>query len=182
MSLYDDNTTNYEDKNPKKEAKDDLIDIHSLNSARDYRFNKQIEIYDTFLKRCLQRIKSVTRDRPFCIYSVPLFSMGVPRFDRFKCSYYIYHKLQHLGFKVNMRPDLKLYIAWSHITSYVKDPELKNKIEKEKDTKEVEVEVKKYRDIQDSYSMINNNFIYNMNNIRNKMDTIQKRAASKKKR
>ena len=50
MSLYDDNTTNYEDKNPKKEAKDDLIDIHSLNSARDYRFNKQIEIYDTFLK------------------------------------------------------------------------------------------------------------------------------------
>ena len=139
-----------------------LIDIHELNNARDYRFKKRIEVYDTFLKRCLEKIKQITRERSFCNYKVPLFSMGIPLFDRNKCVYYLYHKLKHLGFEVSCQPDLTLFISWGHVTSYIKDPELKKTKQMEKQSKPIQEKAKKFRDIQDSNNMIQNNFIYNM--------------------
>lgn len=139
-----------------------LIDIHELNNARDYRFKKRIEVYDTFLKRCLEKIKQITRERSFCNYKVPLFSMGIPLFDRNKCVYYLYHKLKHLGFEVSCQPDLTLFISWGHVTSYIKDPDLKKKKKMEKQSKPIKEKAKKFRDIQDSNNMIQNNFIYNM--------------------
>ena len=161
------NTNNSNNMNNQSETtqsigKSDLIDIHELNNVRDYRFKKRIAVYETFLKRCLQKIKSITRERSFCIYRVPLFSMGVPLFDRVKCVYYLFHKLKHLGFEVRCNPDLSLYISWTHVTSYVKDPELKKNNEAEAQTKPLKKEAKKYRDIQDANNMIKNNFIYNM--------------------
>ena len=140
----------------------DLIDIHELNNVRDYRFKKRIEVYDTFLKRCLQKIKQITRERSYCKYKVPLFSMGIPLFDRHKCVYYVYHKLKNIGFEVSCSNDLTLFISWGHVTSYIKDPELKKKKAIEKASTSVKQEAKKYRNIQDSNNMIQNNFIYNV--------------------
>lgn len=154
--------TNSANETTQNVGKSDLIDIHELNNVRDYRFKKRIAVYDTFLKRCLQKIKSITRERSFCIYRVPLFTMGVPLFDRTKCIYYLFHKLKHLGFEVRLNPDTSIYISWGHVTSYVKDPELKKQKVTEVYTKPLEHEAKKYRDIQDANNMIRNNFIYNM--------------------
>ncbi len=148
--------------NTNTTSKPALIDIHELNNARDYRFKKRIEVYETFLKRCLQKIKQITQKHSFCNYKVPLFSMGIPLFDRNKCVYYLYHKLKNLGFEVKCLPDLTLFISWGHVTSYIKDPELKKKKEVDEQAKPMKKEVKKYRDIQDSNNMIQNNFIYDM--------------------
>ena len=162
MNNENKNSNSNSNSNSNTPGQSDLIDIHELNNARDYRFKKRIEVYETFLKRCLQKIKQITRERSFCNYKVPLFSMGIPLFDRNKCVYYLYHKLKHIGFDVKCQPDLTLFISWGHVTSYIKDPELKKKKEVEKHTKPMKEKAKKYRDIQDSNNMIQNNFIYNM--------------------
>tara|TARA_B100001094_G_C18051965_1_gene730492 strand:- start:72 stop:569 length:498 start_codon:yes stop_codon:yes gene_type:complete len=151
-----------DDINKTEKQENKLIDIHKLNNMRDYRFKKRIEVYDTFLKRCLQKIQQITRDRSYCNYKVPLFSLGLPLFNRNKCVYYLYHKLKHLGFEVSCYPDLTLYISWGHIPSYIKEPELKKTQEIEEQTNPMREKVKKYRDIQDANNMIQNNFIYNM--------------------
>ena len=154
--------SNSNNSNSNTPGQTDLIDIHELNNARDYRFKKRIEVYETFLKRCLQKIKQITRERSFCNYKVPLFSMGIPLFDRNKCVYYVYHKLKNIGFDVKCQQDLTLFISWGHVTSYIKDPELKKKKVVDKHSKPMKEEAKKYRDIQDSNNMIQNNFIYNV--------------------
>jgi hypothetical protein len=156
------NVVNEQSLQSQSAGTNDLIDIHELNNVRDYRFKKRITVYDTFLKRCLQKIKSITRERSYCMYRVPLFTMGVPLFDRVKCIYYMFHSLKKYGFEVIFNPDTSLYISWGHITSYVKDPELKKKQEIDVRTKPLKQEAKKYRDIQDTNNMIKNNFIYNM--------------------
>ena len=70
------NRNNNSNSNPNSntQGKTELIDIHELNNVRDYRFKKRIEVYETFLKRCLQKIKQITRERSFCNYKVPLFN------------------------------------------------------------------------------------------------------------
>ena len=152
---------NNPDENSNGNSKQNLIDIHELNNVRDYRFKKRIEVYDTFLKRCLQKIKQITRERSFCKYKVPLFSMGIPLFDRHKCVYYLYHKLKNIGFNVSCSTDLTLFISWGHVTSYIKDPELKKKKAIEKAAGPIKKKTKEYRNIQESNNMIQNNFIYN---------------------
>lgn len=165
MSDFIPNSYRNDERDSYKDAdeEEELIDIHELNNARDFRFKQRIATYDTFLKRCIQKIKTITRERSFCLYKVPLFSIGVPLYDRNKCIYYIYHKLKHLGFEVRYNPDTSLYISWGHITSYVKEPDLKKKKEVEKQTKEIKEKAERYRNIQDANNMIKNNFIYNMN-------------------
>ena len=48
-----------------------------------------------------------------------------------------------------------------HVTSYIKDPELKKKKAIEKVAVPIKKKTKEYRNIQESNNMIQNNFIYN---------------------
>ena len=70
--------------------------------------------------------------------------------------------MKNIGFEVSCSNDLTLFISWGHVTSYIKDPELKKKKAIENASAPIKQEAKKYRDIQDSNNMIQNNFIYNM--------------------
>ena len=52
------------------------------------------------------------------------------------------------------QPDLTPFISWGHVTSYIKDPELKEEEGSGKTSKPMKEQAKKYRDIQDSNNMI----------------------------
>ena len=155
-----------------------MIDIYELNKNRDLRFQRRIEVYKVFLKRCIQKIKSLSSDREFCTYQVPLIAAGVPLFDRNKCIYYIYHKLIKIGFKVCYTENLSLFIYWGHIPSYVKKQQQQqqqkqkqnnlNKNSKEKPKNQ-------YRDITEHANLLKNNFIYDFGGIENSLKAVKKK-------
>ena len=151
-----------------------MIDIYELNKNRDLRFQRRIEVYKVFLKRCIQKIKSLSSDREFCTYQVPLLAAGVPLFDRHKCIYYIYHKLINTGFKVYYMENLSLFIYWGHIPSYVKkqqQSQTSNQKTKEKSKKPK----KQYRDITEHANLLKNNFIYDFGGIENSFNSVKKK-------
>jgi len=149
-----------------------MIDIHELNNTRDMRFKKRIKIYNVFLKKCLQKIKSLSSEREFCTYQVPILCPGIPLFNRNKCIYYLFHKLINTGFQVYHMDNLKLLIYWGHIPSYVKEPNLieKNKVIEQQIQTQKKIE--KYRDINEHTPMIKSNFIYNINDLQKNIKKI----------
>ena len=151
-----------------------MIDIYELNKNRDLRFQRRIEVYKVFLKRCIQKIKSLSVEREFCTYQVPLLAAGVPLFDRHKCIYYIYHKLINTGFKVYYMENLSLFIYWGHIPSYVKKQQQETQtINQTKKTKPTSK--KKYRDITEHANLLKNNFIYDFGGIENSFRSVKKK-------
>ena len=150
-----------------------MIDIYELNKTRDLRFQRRIETYKVFLKRCLQKIKSLSSEREFCTYQVPLLAAGVPLFDRKKCIFYIYHKLIHTGFKVYYLENMNLFIFWGHIPSYISNPQLKyeNSNSYTQNYNQYESNSKNnYRDINDINR--NSNFIYDLPKYKNKINDL----------
>ena len=119
------------------------------------------------------KIKSLSSDREFCTYQVPLLAAGVPLFDRHKCIYYIYHKLINIGFKVYYMENLSLFIYWGHIPSYVKKQQTQT--EKNKKTQQQPKNGKKqYRDITEHANLLKNNFIYDFGGIENSFRSVKK--------
>lgn len=95
-----------------------MLNINSLNNVRDQKQINKIAIYKKVLEKCHHRIVTISQQGGSqCIYIIPEFMYGIPRYDIYSCSEYIISKLKKNGFRVAYVHPNFLYIDWSNIPS-----------------------------------------------------------------
>jgi len=77
----------------------------------------RIKVYQKILARIHNKIKSTSRVRgnnKFCMYLLPEFLLGVPRYDINECTMYVIEKLTENGFDIKYTHPNLLWISWRH--------------------------------------------------------------------
>ena len=77
----------------------------------------RIKVYQKILARIHNKIKSTSRVRgnnKFCMYLLPEFLLGVPRYDINECTMYVIEKLTENGFNIKYTHPNLLWISWRH--------------------------------------------------------------------
>ena len=99
-----------------------MLNIYSLNNARDKKQLNRMQIYKRVLKKCHHKIKLVaSKGISFCFYIVPEYLYGIPRYNTLNCATFIVNKLRENGFKVTYTYPNLVYISWEHIPSEIKN-------------------------------------------------------------
>lgn len=100
----------------------DKLDLEKLYTQKKITEDIRIKAYKQILFRIHKRIKSVSRQRNnqcFCIYLMPEFILGVPKYDIAACTSFAIEKLTNNGFNIKYTYPNLLFISWKHyIPSY----------------------------------------------------------------
>jgi len=75
------------------------------------------KIYQKILNRIHNKIKHTSKQRnnnKFCVYLLPEFLLGVPRYDINACTMYVIEKLTENGFEIKYTHPNLLWISWQH--------------------------------------------------------------------
>ena len=82
------------------------------------------------LARIHTRIKAISRQRnnnKFCMFVIPEFILGIPRYDIAECTNYVIEKLTDNGFQVKYTYPNLLFISWQHYIPKYQRSEIKKK-------------------------------------------------------
>jgi len=110
-----------------------MINIYNLNNVRDQKEINRYQIYRRVLKKCHNRIKTISKKGDsFGFFVVPEYIYGIPKYDTLNCAKYIVNKLRQNGFKVLYTYPNLIFISWEHIPSEFKNPKIKYDLKKEK--------------------------------------------------
>jgi hypothetical protein len=100
------------------------LNLDELCKKQKITHEHKIKIYQRILARVHKKIKSVSRQRhnnKFCIYLLPEFVLGIPRYDMVNCTSFVIEKLMENGFQVKYTHPNLLFISWQHyIPSHVR--------------------------------------------------------------
>ena len=106
------------------------LNLDDLYKTKKHTFDHKIKIYDKILNRIHKKIKTTARNRNndcFCMFLVPEFILGLPRYDITLCTTHIIDKLEKNGFKVKYTHPNLLFISWQHYIPYYERQEYKKK-------------------------------------------------------
>ena len=95
-------------------------------------FEHKIKVYDKILARIHKKIKTTARMRNstcFCMYVIPEFILGLPRYNIGLCTTYLIDKLQENGFKIKYTHPNLLFISGNIIFLITKDKNIRKKRE-----------------------------------------------------
>ena len=96
-----------------------MLNINSLNNIRDQKEINKYEIYKKVLKKCHHRIKTFShKGDSFCMYIIPEYIFGIPKYDKLSCAAYIVNKLKLNGFKIIIH--ILIYYLFAGIIFLVK--------------------------------------------------------------
>ncbi len=90
----------------------------------------KIKTYQKILARIHSRIKAISRQRnnnKFCMFVIPEFILGIPRYDIAECTNYVIEKLTENGFQVKYTYPNLLFISWQHYIPKYQRSEIKKK-------------------------------------------------------
>ena len=90
----------------------------------------KIKTYQKILARIHTRIKAVSRQRnnnKFCMFVIPEFILGIPRYDIAECTNYVIEKLIDNGFQIKYTYPNLLFISWQHYIPKYQRSEIKKK-------------------------------------------------------
>ena len=99
-----------------------MINIEDLHNINIRRLRHRLEIYDNILKKCHERIKTVSKSpkgTTFCFYIIPSYVYGVPLYDVNACIVYMVQSLIKNGFYVSYTHPNLLYISWFERTNSI---------------------------------------------------------------
>lgn len=100
------------------------LNLDDLCKKQKISYEHKIKIYQRILARVHKKIKAVSRQRhnnKFCIYLLPEFVLGIPRYDMVNCTSFVIEKLMENGFQVKYTHPNLLFISWQHyIPSHVR--------------------------------------------------------------
>ena len=133
------------------------LNLDELYKQQKITDDHKLKIYQKILGRVHNKIKHTSRIRnnnKFCVYILPEFILGVPRYDINTCTMYIIEKLKTNGFNIKYTHPNLLFISWKGKTN-------------PKDCKHIETKNKEYKSIEDYNPKTN--FIYN-NSLLKKLD------------
>ena len=90
----------------------------------------KIKTYQKILARIHTRIKAISRQRnnnKFCMFVIPEFILGIPRYDIAECTNYVIEKLINNGFQIKYTYPNLLFISWQHYIPKYQRSEIKKK-------------------------------------------------------
>ena len=90
----------------------------------------KIKTYQKILARIHTRIKAISRQRnnnKFCMFVIPEFILGIPRYDIEECTKYVIEKLTDNGFQIKYTYPNLLFISWQHYIPKYQRSEIKKK-------------------------------------------------------
>ena len=90
----------------------------------------KIKTYQKILARIHTRIKAISRQRnnnKFCMFLIPEFILGIPRYDIAECTNYVIEKLTDNGFQLKYTYPNLLFISWQHYIPKYQRSEIKKK-------------------------------------------------------
>ena len=96
------------------------IDIDKLLQPRQKIARQRNKTYGKILELAHRRIRYNVLQRPecdWCVFSIPLFVVGLPRFNVDTCTRYCLAKLRANGFDITFVPPYTILISWD---KYVK--------------------------------------------------------------
>lgn len=90
------------------------INMDELMKTRRKNNHRKNKVYSEILKLCHNRIRhcATTTSENFCIYDIPLFVAGLPKFQIDPCLRYCLTKLRNNGFDVIQDGKRTLKISW----------------------------------------------------------------------
>tara|TARA_X000000368_G_scaffold388548_1_gene350117 strand:+ start:84 stop:626 length:543 start_codon:yes stop_codon:yes gene_type:complete len=106
------------------------VNLDDLYKTKKNTFDHKIKIYDKILNRIHKKIKTTARNRNsecFCMYVIPEFILGIPKYDITLCTTHIIDKLEKNGFKIKYTHPNLLFISWKHYIPYYERTEYKKK-------------------------------------------------------
>ena len=106
------------------------VNLDDLYKTKKHTFDHKIKIYDKILNRIHKKIKTTARNRNsecFCMYVIPEFILGIPKYDITLCTTHIIDKLEKNGFKIKYTHPNLLFISWKHYIPYYERNEYKKK-------------------------------------------------------
>ena len=90
----------------------------------------KVKTYQKILARIHTRIKTISRQRnnnKFCMFVIPEFILGIPRYDIAECTNYVIEKLTENGFQIKYTYPNLLFISWQHYIPKYQRSEIKKK-------------------------------------------------------
>lgn len=90
----------------------------------------KVKTYQKILARIHTRIKAISRQRnnnKFCMFVIPEFILGIPRYDIAECTNYVIEKLTENGFQIKYTYPNLLFISWQHYIPKYQRSEIKKK-------------------------------------------------------
>ena len=90
----------------------------------------KVKTYQKILARIHTRIKAISRQRnnnKFCMFVIPEFILGIPRYDIAECTNYVIEKLTDNGFQIKYTYPNLLFISWQHYIPKYQRSEIKKK-------------------------------------------------------
>lgn len=91
------------------------INMDDLLAARRKTMRRKHSVYKRVLQLCHRRIRFNARRRPdctWCVYQIPSFVPGLPRYNLDGCMRYCLSKLKQNGFDITYVPPQTLVISW----------------------------------------------------------------------
>lgn len=93
------------------------LNLDDLYKQQKVTEDHKLKIYQKILGRIHNKIKYTSRLRnnsKFCVYVLPEFILGVPRYSINNCTMYVINKLSDNGFQVKYTHPNLLWISWQH--------------------------------------------------------------------
>jgi len=106
------------------------VNLDDLYKTKKHTFDHKIKIYEKILIRIHKKIKTTARKRNsdcFCMYVIPEFILGLPRYNISLCTTHIINKLEKNGFKIKYTHPNLLFVSWGHYIPYYERQEYKKK-------------------------------------------------------
>ena len=106
------------------------LNLDELYERRRETSQTKVKTYQKILARIHSRIKAISRQRnnnKFCMFVIPEFILGIPRYDIAECTNYVIEKLTENGFQVKYTYPNLLFISWQHYIPKYQRSEIKKK-------------------------------------------------------
>ena len=106
------------------------LNLDDLYKQEKITEDHKISIYQKILARIHNKIKHTSRLRnnsKFCMYLIPEFMIGVPRYNINNCTMYVIEKLTNNGFNVKYTHPNLLWISWQHYIPQYERSNIKKK-------------------------------------------------------
>ena len=133
--------------------------MKELYSKINQKTLRQMELYDSILKKCHSRILyNSGLQRTYCFYQIPEFVIGIPLYDIIELRNYVMNSLKTNGFEILYIEPNWLFIYWN--VKGAKSLTKNNNV-----TKKIDTEYKS----TDTYKP-SNNFIYDDSSLMNMTD------------
>ena len=134
------------------------LNVDELQKRHEEKCKNRMIVFNKILEKCYYRINKCAENNNFCLFPVPEFILGVPKYSMPHCAAYIMHNLKKNGFMAQFFNPNLILIIWIYRSQETKQELFSSPQPKLLDAPTIKTE-SVYRTITDYKS--SGNFLYN---------------------